>query len=111
MSKETNNNSAFHFFIYLVSFLALGFVATGIGAILFQFVNKFFPDALRYGSGRFSQEGIKYGIASLIVAGPLYLYLIKVVLQWCREPGINCNTHQPRLRKHEQIHVINKSPS
>lgn len=87
MSKN-KDNSAFHFFIYLVSFLALSFLATGIGAILFQIINKFFPDALRYGSGSFSQSAVKYGIASIIVAGPLYLYIMALINKYLKKGKI-----------------------
>lgn len=78
-NNQKTDNAAFHFFLYLLAFLALGFLATGIGAILFQIINKFFPDVLRYGFGRFHQGAVRYGIASLIVAGPLYLFITGLI--------------------------------
>lgn len=73
---QKNDNAAFYFFVYLVMFLSLSFLATGVGAILFQLINKYVEDPLASASDIFSAGGpIKYGIASVLIAGPLFFFL------------------------------------
>jgi len=72
----TSYNPAFSFFLYLVWFLSLGFVATGAGSVLFQIINKNFPDILGgYYGGSFNQEAAVYGLAALIVAFPIFFII------------------------------------
>ena len=69
--SSSGDNAAFAFFLHLVSFLTLGFVSTSIGIIIFQVINKLFEDSASYRGG-FSDSAVKYGIASLIIAAPIY---------------------------------------
>lgn len=78
IGEANSRSSAFHFFLFLVMFFALGFVAFGSSAILFQIVNKFFPDPLSYATGYFDQGGVRFGIAALFIAGPLYFFLARM---------------------------------
>lgn len=75
--QEEGSNSALHFFLYLVSFLSLLFVATGLGAILYQIINKTFPDTLNTYPylNLFTQGAVKFGLASIIIATPIYFIL------------------------------------
>ena len=77
-------NSAQHFFLYLFSFFSLLVFSTGVGAIIFQLINKNFTDNLRYDySGYFTSYAVKYGIASILITAPLYflsMYLINKYL-------------------------------
>ena len=75
-----NENAAFYFFTYLVMFLSLAFLATGVGAILFQLINKYIDDPLASNYSAFSSsEPIKYGIASVLIAGPLFFFLASLI--------------------------------
>ncbi|TAK95403.1 hypothetical protein EPO05_04255 [Patescibacteria group bacterium] len=78
---EEKGNPAFHFFLYLVSFLALIFVSFGLGNILFQIVNKLFSEQDRMTEyfNDFDQGGIRFGIAALIIAVPTYLWVTFVI--------------------------------
>ena len=88
-AKEESHSSALHFFLYLVSFLSLCFVSTGAGAILFQLINKNFDTITRYDYlGYFSQYAIKYGIAALIIATPVYFILMFLISKYIREGRI-----------------------
>lgn len=80
-NKETN--SAQHFFLYMLVFLSLVFVIFGTGGILFQYVNKYFPDILSgsFESG-FDQGAIKFGIAALFVAAPIFFILMRLVTKY-----------------------------
>lgn len=94
-SNNESQNPAMHFFLYLVSFLSLCFLSTGAGAILFQFINKNFSDsdALRYDyAGYFSQYAIKYGIAALIIAAPVYFILMYLINKYIYEEKISENS-------------------
>ncbi|MEI7890586.1 MAG: DUF5671 domain-containing protein [bacterium] len=74
------DSSAQDFFLYLVTFLSLAFVSIGEGSILFGFVDKFVTDTegLLYQS--FSQESVKFGIAALFIAGPIFLFVSRIIV-------------------------------
>lgn len=94
-SGNETQNPAMHFFLFLVSFLSLCFMSTGAGAVLFQFINKNFSytDPLRYDYfNYFSQYAIKYGIAALIIATPVYFGLMYLINKYLYEGKISENS-------------------
>ena len=58
----------------LFSFILLGIVATALGTLFYQIINKYFPDALSvsYYSNKISTDAIHYSIAALFIAFPIY---------------------------------------
>lgn len=73
-------NTAKQAFFYLTSFFALGFVAVAVGNICFQLINHFFPDPeTSYSAWVFSQSAIKFSIASLVVAAPIFFFTTRVI--------------------------------
>jgi len=79
MKKETNN-PALHFFLYLLHFFSLAFVAFGSGAIIFQYINKLIPESLLYAfQGNFDQGAVKFGIAAIFAAGPVFFISAKLI--------------------------------
>jgi hypothetical protein len=77
VKKNSQTNSAMHFFMYMVSFLSLAIFATGIGNIIFQIINKSISDDIGYAyAGQFSQSAVKYGIATLLIAMPVYFIVM-----------------------------------
>jgi hypothetical protein len=78
MSENQKNNNAQDFFLYLLTFLALTFLALGAGSVLFQAVNKFLPDEI---SNNFDQGGVRFGIAAILIAGPLFLLISRFINQ------------------------------
>ncbi|NTV41647.1 MAG: hypothetical protein HGA61_05265, partial [Candidatus Moranbacteria bacterium] len=66
MNEIKKNSNAQDFFLYLLVFLSLSFLAFGSGSILFQAVGKFFPDQI---AGTFDQGGVRFGIAAMLIAG------------------------------------------
>lgn len=73
MSK---NNSPKFAFWYLLSLVALVFVAFSVGAIIFQIINKYIPDVVAYNyQMSVSMELLKFAISALIVATPLYFWM------------------------------------
>lgn len=88
-SKQEGNSPAFHFFLYLVSFLSLWFVSIGNGTILYQLIDKFFPDPAKafYGA-EIQQSAIKFGVASLLVAAPIYFVFSFLITRYLKEGKI-----------------------
>ncbi|KPJ86017.1 hypothetical protein AMJ57_00915 [Parcubacteria bacterium SG8_24] len=82
--KRSPYLSAREAFMYLLLFLCLYISAVSFGRLLFEFINRAFPDPLRY----FEQadtSGLRMSVASLIVAFPLYLWLSWLTLKAVRQ--------------------------
>src|SRR5690349_10012648 len=70
--------SAREAFMYLLLFLCLYISAFSFGSLLFHFINRWIPDAIRpYENGDLSS--VRMAVASLIVAFPVYLWLSSLV--------------------------------
>lgn len=68
--------SAREAFLYLVLFLTLYISAFSTGSLLFDYINRFFPDALNnYYSLDASAQSIRNATASLIITFPLFLFV------------------------------------
>ena len=68
--------SAREAFIYLVLFSTLYVSAYNFGNLLFQFINRAFPDpAAPQWATRNTRESIRWAVSSLIVAFPIFLYV------------------------------------
>ncbi len=78
-SSEKKSNAAKHAFFYLTSFFALGFVAFAIGNLCFQIINFYFPEGFSTWQNEFRQTAVKFAIASLIVAGPTFYFLSRII--------------------------------
>lgn len=73
------NQPAFHLFLYLTNFFALGFLLSGIINIYFQLVNKYVEDTALENISQYDDGSLKYGLAVLVIAGLIYFpiaYLI-----------------------------------
>lgn len=62
-------------FLYLVLFTALYLSVWNFGRLLFEFIDRAFPDVTqrRYG-GSYSLESIRWSVSALIVAFPVFLW-------------------------------------
>jgi hypothetical protein len=69
------NNHAKYAFYYLLSLVALIFTAINSGIIFFQVINHFIPDALANYSDSVSQEMLRFAIASLVFAAPVFYWM------------------------------------
>lgn len=77
--EKSKTSSMVEIFVSFFSFLLLWIVATAIGILFFQVINKYIPDPIvrtSYIFQRFSISAIHYSIASLIVAFPLYIWML-----------------------------------
>lgn len=77
---EQKKNAAKFAFFYLLSLVGLVFVSVSVGTIIFQFINKFIDDPVGLFEGAFSNEAIKFAVASIFVAAPIF-YIINRVIQ------------------------------
>lgn len=76
-------NPAFHLFLYLTSFVSMGFMIGGMLTTLFQFVNKFVPD-MAYAQefeviSAFDDGVLKVGISMLFIAGLVYFTVTRII--------------------------------
>jgi hypothetical protein len=75
--RRRPTGSAREAFLYLVTFTALYTSAFALGVLLFGVIDSNFPDAtIQYRSGP-DYEGLRWCIASLVVAFPMYLWLTR----------------------------------
>ncbi len=83
-------SSSAQFFLYLVSYISLAYIAFGVGNILFEFINKLFPDAVGFDyQSTFNQGVVKFAISSLFVAMPVYFILMKKISSFLSEGKIS----------------------
>lgn len=62
-------------FMYLVMFITLYISAYNLGSILFQFIDRAFPDPAASEYAQWTAEAIRWSASSLIVAFPVFLYM------------------------------------
>lgn len=68
--------SAREAFMYLVLFTTLYLTTFNLGRLIFQFANLAFPDpAALYDVATSAREGIRFSVASLVIAFPIFMYL------------------------------------
>jgi hypothetical protein len=68
--------SAREAFLYLILFTTLYISAYNLGSIIFQFINRAFPDPAVSGVvGEYISYSIRWSVSSLIVAFPIFLYV------------------------------------
>jgi FtsH-binding integral membrane protein len=71
--NQFKGKGALDAFLNLLSLITVGWLSIAVGMILFQLINKFFNNqAIDYVSS-FSQEPLKFGIASAVILLPIYL--------------------------------------
>ena len=76
-------------FLYLVLFTALYVTAYHLGDLVFDLINLAFPDrAMDYGYTHYIRSGMRWSVASLIVAFPLFVFMTRFVgREIVRDPG------------------------
>jgi hypothetical protein len=64
-------------FLYLVLFATLYLSAYHLGSLLFDFINRAFPDAVDPGSARHVAQSMRWSVASLVIAFPVFLFVAR----------------------------------
>lgn len=77
--ENTTNQAAKYAFFYMLSLVALIFMALSTGMIIFQIINKSLIDVLEQFRGRFSPDQLKFAISALIIATPIYFITMRQI--------------------------------
>ncbi|MFH1575313.1 MAG: DUF5671 domain-containing protein [Acidobacteriota bacterium] len=68
-------------FLYLVSFTTLGIWSISLGALIFVFLDRWFPDLLATQNQPSFDYLVSNNLASVIVAFPVYLFTMHLILR------------------------------
>jgi hypothetical protein len=81
--------SAREAFMYLVLFTTLYVSAYNLGNLVFQFINRAFPDPTApVGFAEYTREAIRWSVSSLVIAFPIFLYVSRLINRAIRrDPG------------------------
>jgi hypothetical protein len=81
--------SAREAFMYLVLFTTLYISAFHFGSLVFQFINRALPDpAAPAGFAEYTRMTIRWAVASLVIAFPIFLYVSRLLNRAVRrDPG------------------------
>jgi hypothetical protein len=72
--------SAREVFVYLIQFASLYASAFYLGDLIFEFINRAFTDAVASSAfGRYSGDRIRWDVAALLVAFPLFVYMFRFI--------------------------------
>ena len=71
------NNAAKFAFFYLLSLVALIFMALSSGMVIFQVINKFITDIID--AGTYSDSALKFAISAIIVSMPIYYFTMRQI--------------------------------
>jgi len=70
--EQTQHNAAKYAFFYMLSLVALVFMALSTGMIIFQIINKYITDVLEQYSAQFSSQQLKFAISALLISSPIF---------------------------------------
>jgi membrane protein YqaA with SNARE-associated domain len=85
-ARDGSGESSRDAFLYLLSFGTLGTWATALGSMIFHFINRWFPDPLARNSLYEMRESVSWPMASIFVAFPIYMLVMRFVLRDAKEP-------------------------
>jgi len=75
-TNTAKHSGALDAFLNLLSLVTLGWLAFAIGMICFQIIDKYLgPDNVVYYLNNFSQDRLKFGIASALIIAPIFLFV------------------------------------
>lgn len=69
--------SAREAFLYLLLFATLYLSAYHLGSLLFDFINRAFPDAANPQNARNITQSMRWSVASLVIAFPVFLFVAR----------------------------------
>lgn len=72
---KSENSSPKEVFLHLLAIISLYMSVGGLMALLFQYINIYFPDRLDYYSYQSIADLIRYSMASLIIIFPVYMFV------------------------------------
>jgi len=84
----TNTQNAKYAFYYLLSLVALIFMALSVGMIIFSIIDKVIPDALNYSGGNYDGQ-LKFAISAILIATPIYYLILNLIYRGLRKEEIS----------------------
>ena len=82
-----NQHNAKYAFYYLLSLVALIFMALGVGMIVFSIIDKTVPDALNLNNGSLDGQ-LKFAISALLIAAPIFYLIFNLICRGLRKEEI-----------------------
>ncbi len=71
--------SAREAFLYLTLFCTLYVSAYNLGVLVFDFINRAFPDAVLHVRNEYARQAVRWALSSLIVSFPVFAYMSSIV--------------------------------
>lgn len=83
------------FFLHFLSIVSLYIAAVSFGVLLFQYIDRFFPDPLTdvYYAAQSSASAMRWALASLVIVFPVYIWI-----SWYLARDIERHTEKRELR-------------
>jgi uncharacterized membrane protein YidH (DUF202 family) len=72
-------------FLYLLSFSTLATWSSALGSMLFRLIERWFPDPVSHGSVYNLRNAVTWQMASIAVAFPIFLLMMRVILAEAQE--------------------------
>ncbi len=85
----SSKNNAKYAFWYMLSLVALIFMALGCGQVIFQIINKTILDFTGMYSASFNSSMLKFAISSLIISIPLYYLMVRQIERGLRSGDLD----------------------
>lgn len=73
MAKATKTNTPRNLFVHLLAIVTLYWSAISFTTLLWQYINKFFPDNLNYSGYDFYSGAIRFSVSALIIVFPVFI--------------------------------------
>jgi Domain of unknown function (DUF5671) len=77
--RATGAESAKDAFLYMLAFISLATWTWALGSMMFTFINQWFPDPVYPNGYRATDYNVTFEMASIFVAFPLYLYVMRLI--------------------------------
>jgi hypothetical protein len=94
--NDNKSNAAKYAFFYMLSLVALVFMALSTGMIIFQIINKLVPDVPGFFQGGFSDGQLKYAISQLIISAPIFFLTMRQIHKYLYSGELD---NQSQIRK------------
>jgi len=97
VSQKENNNmnnkhNAKYVFYYLLSLVALIFMALASGMVIFGIINTLIPDTLNVYGGNQVDSQLKFAISALLIATPIFYYVSSLIHKGFRRGELEKNS-------------------
>ena len=89
MSENYKGKGALDAFLNLFSLITLGWLAISTWMVLSQIINKYLSFNEAEMVKQFTQDGLKMGVASLIIVAPIFLLIINILHREYKKDNLN----------------------